>query len=440
MRMSLHPDLTELAPGEEAELQIAVANDGDTEVAAEVDLSGLDADLWRLENPLPVIPSGQVARAVIRVRLPADAAPGDRRISVTIRDASGREGASASASLRIGTSDVIAVSTDPQAVSGKRSARFSTLVRNRGDEPLRLRVSGRSDSASVSVEPSEFTLPAGKGAKLRTRVEPTKRSWFRERRHGLIMDARGGTAPATTTTIFVQRPVVPPLLLRMTAVVLALAVWASATVAIFSFMNSDDEMAAPAEVDAGDGDGTRPAVLLPGDLPADEDATVQPPVIIVGTVDGPREMDGTRVLIERVAFGDEGTTGGSTGKVVPVAPVASSTGKVLDKVETTTDEKGRFRVASGLAAGAFYRVSALRSGFDVRTVVVSTASETELELALSMTPGRGSMSGRVVDQDGKPIGGATIEATQGVITYRTVTSTADPDGAWTLEGLATPAT
>ena len=440
MRMSLHPDLTELAPGEEAELQIAVANDGDTEVAAEVDLSGLDADLWRLENPLPVIPSGQVARAVIRVRLPDDAAPGDRRISVTIRDASGREGASASASLRIGTSDVIAVSTDPQAVSGKRSARFSTLVRNRGDEPLRLRVSGRSDSASVSVEPSEFTLPAGKGAKLRTRVEPTKRSWFRERRHGLIMDARGGTAPATTTTIFVQRPVVPPLLLRMTAVVLALAVWASATVAIFSFMNSDDELAAPAEVDAGDGDGTRPAVLLPGDLPADEDATVQPPVVIVGTVDGPREMEGTRVLIERVAFGDEGTTGGSTGKVVPVAPVASSTGKVLDKVETTTDEKGRFRVASGLAAGAFYRVSALRSGVDVRTVVVSTASETELELALSMTPGRGSMSGRVVDQDGKPIGGATIEATQGVITYRTVTSTADPDGAWTLEGLATPAT
>ena len=441
MRMSLHPDLTELSPGEEAELQIAVANDGDTDVAAEVDLSGLDADLWRLENPLPVIPSGQVARAVIRVRLPDDAAPGDRRISVTVRDASGREGASASAALRIGTSDVIAVDTDPQAVSGKRSARFSTLVRNRGDEPLRLRVSGRSDSASVSVEPSEFTLPAGKGAKLRTRVEPTKRSWLRERRHGLIMDVRGGTAPATTTAIFVQRPVVPPLLLRVTAVVLALAVWASATVAIFSFMNSDEEMAAaPAAVDDVDGDGTPPAVLLPGDLPADEDATVQPPVVIAGTVDGPRDMEGTRVLIERVAFGDEGTTGGSTGKVVPVAPVASSTGKVLDKVETTTDEKGRFRVASGLAAGAFYRVSALRSGFDVRTVVVSTATETELELALSMTPGRGSMSGRVVDQDGNPIGGATIEATQGVITYRTVSSTTDPVGAWTLEGLATPAT
>ena len=441
MRMSLHPDLTELSPGEEAELQIAVANDGDTDVAAEVDLSGLDADLWRLENPLPVIPSGQVARAVIRVRLPDDAAPGDRRISVTVRDASGREGASASAALRIGTSDVIAVDTDPQAVSGKRSARFSTLVRNRGDEPLRLRVSGRSDSASVSVEPSEFTLPAGKGAKLRTRVEPRSRTWFRERRHGLVMDVRGGTAPATTTAIFVQRPVVPPLLLRVTAVVLALAVWASATVAIFSFMNSDDEMAAaPAAVDDVDGDGTPPAVLLPGDLPAEDDATVQPPVVIAGTVDGPREMAGTRVLIERVAFGDEGTTGGSTGKVVPVAPVASSTGKVLDKVETTTDEKGRFRVASGLAADAFYRVSALRSGFDVRTVVVSTATETELELALSMTPGRGAMSGRVVDQDGNPIGGATIEATQGVITYRTVSSTTDPVGAWTLEGLATPAT
>ena len=443
MRMTLQPDLADLAPGDEAEFHVAMANDGSDDVQVELDLQGLDADLWTLANPIPVIPAGQVGRTTIRVRLPEDATPGERRISVSVRDAAGTVGASAAVALRVGSNDVIAIETDPASVAGKKGAKLDTIVRNRGDDTLRLRVSGRSDGASVTIRPAEFDLPPGKGARLKARIERNQRSWFKERRHGLVLDVRGGTVPATTSAIFVQKPIVPPVLLRSLAVLVALAVWASATLVLFSRMSANDEVAAPvAPSETIDPNAPPPPVLLAGDVPVEDDGTVAPPLVIAGTVEGPRDLAGTAVTIERVSFGDEGTTDGSTGKVAPLTPVAVTSGTVLDKITATTDEKGRFRVASGLVMGAFYRVTAQRSGFDLRSQVVSITEETpEIELAMSLVPGRGVMSGRIVDTEGNPVGGATIAATQGSITYRTTTaSTGDAIGSWSLEGLATPST
>ncbi|MGA1344766.1 MAG: carboxypeptidase regulatory-like domain-containing protein, partial [Ilumatobacteraceae bacterium] len=443
MRMTLQPDLADLAPGDEAEFHVAMANDGSDDIEVELDLQGLDADLWTLANPIPVIPAGQVGRTTIRVRLPEDATPGERRISVSVRDAAGTVGASAAAALRVGSNDVIAIETDPASVAGTKGAKLDTIVRNRGDETLRLRVTGRSDGASVTIRPAEFDLPPGKGARLKARIERNRRSWFKERRHGLVLDVRGGTVPATTSAIFVQKPIVPPVLLRSLAVLVALAVWASATFVLFSSMSTTEEAAAPvAPAETLDPNAPPPTVLLAGDVPVEDDGTVAPPLVIAGTVEGPRDLAGTAVTIERVSFGDEGTTDGGMGKVAPLTPVAVTSGTVLDKITATTDEKGRFRVASGLAQGAFYRVTAQRAGFDLRSQVVSITEETpEIELALSLVPGRGVMTGRVVDTEGNPVGGATIAATQGSVTYRTTTaSTGDAIGSWSLDGLATPFT
>ena len=85
MRMTLQPDLADLAPGDEAEFHVAMANDGSDDVQVELDLQGLDADLWTLANPIPVIPAGQLGRTTIRVRLPEDATPGERAVLGRIR-------------------------------------------------------------------------------------------------------------------------------------------------------------------------------------------------------------------------------------------------------------------------------------------------------------------------------------------------------------------
>ncbi|MGA0971248.1 MAG: carboxypeptidase regulatory-like domain-containing protein, partial [Ilumatobacteraceae bacterium] len=443
MRMSLHPDLSEISPGDEVELQITVANDATTEVTPIIDVQGLDADLWALANPIPVIAPGAVGRASLRVRLPDDSPPGDRTVAVTARAPGTDAGASAVTVLRIGTNFSLAVETDPSSVTGRSGGRLNTVVRNLGDEDLDVTMSGRSEGADVEMRPGTFTLPAGKGARLGAVITPLKRSWFSERRHGVVIEARSGSVPSSTTAMFIQRPTVPPLLLRITAVVLALAVWASVSFVLFDRISGDPEVAAPVDTVVDSGDAGPPAdVVLAGAATDEDDAGVTPPVVIAGTVEGPRDPSGSSVLVERVSFGDEGTTGGSTGKIAVGTPVAFSSGTVLEKISATTDEGGRFRVGSGLIADAFYRVTVSRAGFDLTSQVVTTGGgNTEIDLAITLVPGRGQMTGRVTDLAGAPLGGAEIVATQGTVTYRTTTaSEGEGVGTWQIDGLATPAT
>jgi hypothetical protein len=441
--MSLHPDLSEISPGDEVELQITVANDATTEVTPIIDVQGLDADLWALANPIPVIAPGAVGRASLRVRLPDDSPPGDRTVAVTARAPGTDAGASAVTVLRVGTNFSLAVETDPSSVTGRSGGRLNTVVRNLGDEDLDVTMSGRSEGADVEMRPGTFTLPAGKGARLGAVITPLKRSWFSERRHGVVIEARSGSVPSSTTAMFIQRPTVPPLLLRITAVVLALAVWASVSFVLFDRISGDPEVAAPVDTVVDSGDAGPPAnVVLAGAATDEDDAGVTPPVVIAGTVEGPRDPSGSSVLVERVSFGDEGTTGGSTGKIAVGTPVAFSSGTVLEKISATTDEGGRFRVGSGLIAGAFYRVTVSRAGFDLTSQVVTTGGgNTEIDLAITLVPGRGQMTGRVTDLAGTPLGGVEIVATQGTVTYRTTTaSEGEGVGIWQIDGLATPAT
>ena len=440
MRMSLHPDLSEISPGDEVELQITVANDATTEVTPIIDVQGLDADLWALANPIPVIAPGAVGRTSLRVRLPDDSPPGDRTVAVTARAPGADAGASAVTVLRVGTNYSLAVETDPSSVTGRSGGRLNTVVRNLGDEDLDVTMSGRSEGAEVEMRPATFTLPAGKGARLGAVITPLKRSWFSERRHGVVIEARSGSVPSSTTAMFVQRPTVPPLLLRITAVVLALAVWASVSFVLFDRISGDPEVAAPVDTVVDGGDAGPPAdVVLAGAATDEDDAGVTPPVVIAGTVEGPREPSGSSVLVERVSFGDEGTTGGSTGKIAAGTPVVFSSGTVLEKISATTDEGGRFRVGSGLIADAFYRVTVSRAGFDLTSQVVTTGGgNTEIDLAITLVPGRGQMTGRVT---GLVDTVAEIVATQGTVTYRTTTaSEGDGVGTWQIDGLATPAT
>ena len=136
MRMSLHPDLSEISPGDEVDVQITVANDSTVEVEPVIDVQGLDADLWALANPVPVIAPGSIGRAGVRVRLPDDAPPGDRSVAITARAPGSDAGASAITVLRVGTNHSLSVETDPSSVTGRSTGRFNTVVRNLGDDDL----------------------------------------------------------------------------------------------------------------------------------------------------------------------------------------------------------------------------------------------------------------------------------------------------------------
>jgi hypothetical protein len=157
-------------------------------------------------------------------------------------------------------------------------------------------------------------------------------------------------------------------------------------------------------------------------------------------VEGPRTPAGTTVTAERISFGDEGTTEGPT-KLVALAGVKLPRGSVLDVVAVTTDERGRFRIASGLVEDAFYRVTVARGGFDVSSRIIATSEEArDIELVVTLEPATGALSGSVSDAAGAPIGEATVTVTDGTATYRATTGTEGADaGRWSLEGLSTPA-
>jgi hypothetical protein len=443
MRLTVEPDLVALAPGDVVDLLVRIHNDGEELCTPVLQVRGLDPVDVLVPTDVVAVAPGGVLTSVVRVRAAEDSTPGDQRIGVAVEDLEGlQRPVTATTVLRVGARPDVAVEVDPVATAGRRGAAARTILRNRSDRRLQVVLEATGEGVSVQFRPSVVTLDPGETKRVRTRMRRARRSWFSEIRHGAVITARGIGAPASTTATFTQRPGIPPLAVRGTAALLALTVWIAATVVVFQRINADP----PAPEDTGVATG--PAVPGPGRTSAiglfdddAEEAGVRLPVVIQGTVEGPRNPSGTTVTVERLSFGDEGTTAGIT-KISALTQVKLPRGSVLDLIRTDTDERGRFRVASGLVPDAFYRVTAVRAGFEIGSFIVSTSADApEVTLAVALTPASGALAGRVIDAAGAPIAGAQVVVTDGTATYTTATgSEGDEAGRWSLEGLATPAT
>lgn len=439
MRLTVEPDISAVAPGDVVDLLVRVGNDGTDPVRPVLDVRGVDADDVLLPDEVVAVGPGEVMTAIVRLRASQDALAGDLRVGLGVTDANGGQApVSAAMVLRVGNRPDIAMQVDPAATRGRRGAKVTTVLRNRSDRRLRVDLEARGDGVAVRFRPQSVVIDPGEVRRVPTRLRPTVRSWFGERRHGAIVTARGVGLPVSTTVTYMQRPTVPRAGLRALAAVTALAVWIAATVFVFQWLNAEDPVApdAIAVASAPPGPGTTSATAI--EEPEGTGTVV--PVVIRGTVEGPRTPAGTTVTAERISFGDEGTTEGAT-KLVALTGVKLPRGSVLDAVQVTTDERGRFRIASGLVQDAFYRVTVARGGFDVSSRIIATSEEArDIEMVVALDPATGSLGGAAKDVAGTAIGGATITVTDGTATYQATTGTEGASaGRWRLEGLATPA-
>jgi hypothetical protein len=440
MRLMLEPDLAALGPGDLVDLLVRLHNDGDDVCTPVLDVHGVDPDDVLLPVEVVAVAPGEVMTAIVRLRIPPDAAPGDRRISVAATDAHGLQvTVASSAVLRVGRRPDVAIEVDPAATRGRRGAKARTVLRNRSDRRLRIELQGGGDGVDVRFRPRSVVLDPGETLQVPTRIRRTRRSWFDEIRHGAVVRAVGIGVPATTTITYLQRPAIPRAGIRAVAALAALAVWAAASLSVFQWINAEDPVAESSGVvvAAPPGPGRTSASTLGVSA---EDPAVALPIVIQGVVEGPRDPSGTVVTAERLSFGDEGTTSGPT-KLVALSGVKLPRGSVLDRVQVTTDERGRFRIASGLVTDSFYRVTMARAGFEVASFIVSTSdADREVALGVMLQPATGALSGRVIDRSGVPLGGAVVSVSDGTATYTAVTdSEGDAAGTWSLEGLATPA-
>jgi hypothetical protein len=439
MRLSVEPDITSLAPGDVVDLLVRVHNDGEYSCTPSLAVRGLDPEHVLVPSEVVAVAPGEVMTAVVRLRAGRDALAGDCRVGIAVSDLDGMQAPTSSVTvLRIGTRPDVSLEVDPAATSGRRGAKATTVLRNRSDRRLRVELGATGEGVAMRFRPSSVVLDPGETRRVRTRLRPTARHWFDEVRHGAVITARGAGQAVSSTATFTQRPAIPRSGLRAVASLAALAVWVAATVTVFQYINADDPVAEGTAV-AG------PVVPGPGVTSASlieepESTGVQIPVVIRGTVEGPRVPEGSTVTAERISFGDEGTTEGAT-KLVALAGVKLPRGAVLDRVEARTDERGRFRIASGLVEGAFYRVTVQRSGFDISSRIIATSEEDrDIELVVSLVPATGSLAGTVTADTGALVGGATVLVTDGAATFTATSGTEGDDlGRWSLEGLSTPA-
>ncbi|TAM87192.1 MAG: carboxypeptidase regulatory-like domain-containing protein, partial [Jatrophihabitans sp.] len=87
----------------------------------------------------------------------------------------------------------------------------------------------------------------------------------------------------------------------------------------------------------------------------------------------------------------------------------------------------------------YYLLTFAKAGFQtVRYVVDASSPASAKPLAVTMVPGQGSLAGTVAGPGG-PVGAATVTITDGRTTTTTTTNSSGTIGAWSVQGLSTPA-
>lgn len=170
---------------------------------------------------------------------------------------------------------------------------------------------------------------------------------------------------------------------------------------------------------------------------------------------GTRVGDGTRSCFAR--FAGREARGTLILAVLAPAILAQGAGSVEGRVTTSTDHAGIAGVTVGAAAqhattdsSGSFRLAGLEPGSVAVSFVAPgfVAAERTIRLDSTLTAARldielvphSSISGRVLDEDGKPAGGVAVEITQAVrgtgTTWHTWGATADAEGRYQCSGLA----
>jgi hypothetical protein len=159
---------------------------------------------------------------------------------------------------------------------------------------------------------------------------------------------------------------------------------------------------------------------------------------IVETVNGGQQRLEPTV---QLSSGPGQISGLVTDGVKPLGGVTVTTtvdGKSISTGTPTVGQVGRY-VITGLATPATYVLTFSHDGFADQSVVVDLAAGAQrADVDVSMVGGTGSVSGRLVDSDGAPLGGATVTVGGAPTAISTTTLTNGDVGSFVVTGLMAP--
>jgi large repetitive protein len=487
MKVTLKQSELDLAPGGSTSVDVLVENNGRTTVAPTLDVIGLDGAVPSGLMTMSALAPGESARTTLTLTLPADAVPGDRRVAVVAQDATGASHGAAHVTLRTGSASQVSMHVSPREQRAKMRARFKINLHNHGETPIDLHLSGAGEGLRLKFKPAQLMLPVGHSVRVRAKVRSTRPALFRERRRPFMISAQGTGTPVAESGSFTQFTLIPGKMFRSLALLLVFAMFASgayaakqrygdsakktaaaataakatttvattattkaaagtkpgaaATPAAAASPAGAPEAAVGADVAAGAAIPTATAGGVPTIEKAIPTNAVATPAaaVISGTVNGPSNLAGIPVVLQRVSLGDVSTTR-RAGKLPAQGANNPLSGEVLSEQRSVTDVGGRFRFAGNLAVPGIYRVSAALGGYEKASVIASLTPDVPAsEIVIGLVPATGRLSGKVVDANGIPVGDATITVKDGDLTYTARTaSQGDTTGVWSIDGVHTP--
>lgn len=119
---------------------------------------------------------------------------------------------------------------------------------------------------------------------------------------------------------------------------------------------------------------------------------------------------------------------------------AQANGQTFSVATPTTGPVGEFTL-TGLPSPATYLLTFTKAGYGTRVIGEQLGPGQNLtKLAVDLAGGAGDITGQVLSDTGTPLGGATVTVDGANPAVQTQTLTAGAIGAYSLSGLATPAT
>ena len=337
LALHLVRDKISVAPGERAEFNLEIANNGDVDDRVTVVVEGLPEEWVETPDEFVPVPAGRTAQVTLAVRPPRQTQVAAGRHAFRLRLRSQQYPGSApaaTASLMLGSVESFEASLAPTEVTLPAGVQVSVL--NTGNAPLYFGVVGhdRGNKIRFYGESRRIQIRPDQHAKVDLELEPREQKWLRvDEPHPFEVEvSTPGGAGKTLTGRATIPPLIPPWLSYSALVLVVFAcvfsflfltlgdrLWGvaapgarSATATAFAASELQTIVAATATIDAA----TRMAITPTSTGDADADGLSDAQEAVMGTdpnipdTDGDGLLDGEEVLehgcdpLERDTDGD----------------------------------------------------------------------------------------------------------------------------------------
>jgi hypothetical protein len=234
--LTVASDEVYLAPGGRRDVMLTVQNTGSSVEHYRLDVSGIPAECYDLDQPHLTLPASASAHVHLAVHLPADATSASGRYPVTVQVTSEDDPthrASAAFVLIVDSGSGLDMDVRPAEATG-RDATFQIAFLNQGPAPAVVALAARDSDDALCVHiapPDPVVVPPGATAALATvHVRPKRRrTGDRPQRYAIEFRARPvGSGPLSTPALVAHArfTYVPrPALLRRPGWLRRLPVW-----------------------------------------------------------------------------------------------------------------------------------------------------------------------------------------------------------------------